>query len=166
MVLILRSSGLFSFASTTLILSLYNVQARGIRTPNVVVGMALFVGGLAQLLAGMWEFAAANTFGATGTSFVVKFRTFSSFPVATGSSRWAHATCQALSPIAYWTGLLGFVPLTIACLGKFHYDHDFSAFAPSLAVSGSDRSIHLQPSRHMVVSGCPMQLSSSPDQAF
>ncbi|KAJ3480667.1 hypothetical protein NLI96_g8180 [Meripilus lineatus] len=57
--------GLFSFASTTLILSLYNVQARGIRTPNVVVGMALFVGGLAQLLAGMWEFAAANTFGAT-----------------------------------------------------------------------------------------------------
>ena len=29
--------------------------------------MALGVGGLAQLLAGMWEFAAANTFGATGT---------------------------------------------------------------------------------------------------
>jgi succinate-acetate transporter protein len=30
--------------------------------------MALGVGGLAQLLAGMWEFAAGNTFGATGTS--------------------------------------------------------------------------------------------------
>lgn len=28
--------------------------------------MALGVGGLAQLLAGMWEFAAGNTFGATG----------------------------------------------------------------------------------------------------
>ena len=28
--------------------------------------MALFVGGLAQLLAGMWEFACGNTFGATG----------------------------------------------------------------------------------------------------
>lgn len=28
--------------------------------------MALFVGGLAQLLAGMWEFAVGNTFGATG----------------------------------------------------------------------------------------------------
>ena len=59
-------SGLFGFASTTFILSMYNVQARGITTPNVVVGMALFVGGLAQLLAGMWEFAAGNTFGATG----------------------------------------------------------------------------------------------------
>ena len=60
------NSGLFSFASTTFILSLYNVQARGITTPNVVVGMAVFCGGLAQLLAGMWEFPKGNAFGATG----------------------------------------------------------------------------------------------------
>jgi len=60
--------GLYSFASTTFMLSLYNVQARGITVPNVVVGMALFVGGLAQLLAGMWEFACGNTFGATAFS--------------------------------------------------------------------------------------------------
>jgi hypothetical protein len=59
-------SGLFSFASTTLILSLYNLQTRSITHPNVVVGMAIFCGGLAQLLAGMWEFATGNTFGATG----------------------------------------------------------------------------------------------------
>jgi len=57
--------GLFSFASTTLILSLINVQARHVNVPNIVVGMALAVGGLCQLLAGMWEFAAGNTFGAT-----------------------------------------------------------------------------------------------------
>lgn len=63
-------SGLYSFASTTLILSLYNVNARGIDTPNVVVGMALFCGGLAQLLAGMWEFATGNCFGATGKFFL------------------------------------------------------------------------------------------------
>jgi len=55
--------GLFSFASTTLILSLYNLQTRGITTPNVVVGMAIFCGGLAQLLAGMWEFPRNNAFG-------------------------------------------------------------------------------------------------------
>jgi len=60
--------GLFSFASTTLILSLINVQTDHVNTPNVVVGMALFVGGLCQLLAGMWEFAAGNTFGATAFS--------------------------------------------------------------------------------------------------
>jgi len=57
--------GLFSFASTTFILSFYNVQIRGIMEPNVVVGMALFTGGVAQLLAGMWEFPRGNVFGAT-----------------------------------------------------------------------------------------------------
>lgn len=60
--------GLFGFASTTLILSLYNAGARHILVPNVVVGMAMGVGGLCQLLAGMWEFAAGNTFGATAFS--------------------------------------------------------------------------------------------------
>ncbi|KAJ6590854.1 FUN34 transmembrane protein [Mycena sp. CBHHK59/15] len=59
------SLGLFSFASTTFILSFYNVSVRGIHHPNVVVGMALFTGGLAQLLAGMWEFPRGNVFGAT-----------------------------------------------------------------------------------------------------
>ncbi|KIM43556.1 hypothetical protein M413DRAFT_443484 [Hebeloma cylindrosporum] len=60
--------GLFSFASTTFLLSLYNFQTRGIKHPNVVVGMALFCGGLAQLLAGMWEFPRGNVFG--GTAFI------------------------------------------------------------------------------------------------
>nr|GAT55820.1 Gpr1 family protein [Mycena chlorophos] len=57
--------GLLGFASTTFILSFYNVAVDGIMTPNVVVGMALFYGGLAQLLAGMWEYPRGNTFGAT-----------------------------------------------------------------------------------------------------
>ncbi|QRV75638.1 glyoxylate pathway regulator [Ceratobasidium sp. AG-Ba] len=57
--------GLFAFASTILILSLFNVGARGITVTNAILGMALAVGGLCQLLAGMWEFASGNTFGAT-----------------------------------------------------------------------------------------------------
>jgi len=57
--------GLYSFASTTLMLSLINVGARGLSVPNAVVGMAFGYGGLCQLLAGMWEFASGNTFGAT-----------------------------------------------------------------------------------------------------
>lgn len=36
------------------ILSLYNLQAQGITIPNAIVGMACFVGGLAQFAAGMW----------------------------------------------------------------------------------------------------------------
>jgi hypothetical protein len=44
---------------------MYNLQTRNITHPNVVVGMAIFAGGLAQLLAGMWEFPKGNVFGAT-----------------------------------------------------------------------------------------------------
>ncbi|KIK66691.1 hypothetical protein GYMLUDRAFT_55397 [Collybiopsis luxurians FD-317 M1] len=57
--------GLFSFASTTFILSMYNVGTRGISHTNVVLGMALFAGGLTQFIAGMWEFPRGNVFGAT-----------------------------------------------------------------------------------------------------
>ncbi|CAG8640261.1 12864_t:CDS:2 [Ambispora gerdemannii] len=57
--------GLFSFALTTFVLSIYTVQARGITHPNVVVGLALFYGGIVQLLAGMWEFKVGNTLSAT-----------------------------------------------------------------------------------------------------
>jgi len=60
--------GLFSFASTTLILSLFNAQTRGVQEPNAVVGMALFCGGLVQLLAGMWEFPRGNVFGGSAFS--------------------------------------------------------------------------------------------------
>jgi len=74
--------GLFSFASTTLILSLFNLQARDITIPNVVVGMALGCGGLAQLLAGQWEFACGNTFGATA------FSSYGAFWLSFGALYW------------------------------------------------------------------------------
>ena len=45
---------------------MFNVNARGIQTPNVIVGMAIFAGGLLQFIAGMWEFPRGNVFGATG----------------------------------------------------------------------------------------------------
>jgi len=57
--------GLMAFATTTLVLSLFNARARHIDTPNLIVGLALFYGGLAQFVASMWEFAVGNTFGAT-----------------------------------------------------------------------------------------------------
>lgn len=45
--------GLSAFALTTMVLSLVNVHARHVTEPNIVVGLALFYGGLCQLLAGM-----------------------------------------------------------------------------------------------------------------
>jgi len=87
--------GLFSFASTTLILSLYNVNARGIDVPNVVVGMALFCGGLAQLLAGMWEFAVGNTFGATAfTSYGAFWLSFATLLIPSSGIADAYAASK------------------------------------------------------------------------
>jgi succinate-acetate transporter protein len=56
--------GLAGFAGTTFVLSLINsnlVSAKGI---GAVLALAIAYGGLAQLLAGMWEFRTGNTFGA------------------------------------------------------------------------------------------------------
>ena len=56
--------GLAGFAGTTFFLSVVNTNMLGASVTGVVFGLALFYGGVAQLLAGMWEFAKGNTFGA------------------------------------------------------------------------------------------------------
>jgi succinate-acetate transporter protein len=61
--------GLAGFAATTFILSVLNANlvslAGGL---GGVLAVALAYGGIAQLLAGMWEFRAGNTFGAAAFS--------------------------------------------------------------------------------------------------
>ena len=59
------SLGLAAFALTTFTLSLFNAGIAPEALEPVVLPLALFYGGLVQLLAGMWEFRKANTFGAT-----------------------------------------------------------------------------------------------------
>ena len=59
--------GLSAFALTTFVLSSSNAgfilpQATGV---SMVVGLAIFYGGMVQILAGLQEFKAGNTFGAT-----------------------------------------------------------------------------------------------------
>ena len=56
--------GLAGFAGTTFFLSVVNTNMLGTSVQTIVLGLALFYGGLAQLLAGMWEFVKGNTFGA------------------------------------------------------------------------------------------------------
>jgi uncharacterized protein len=64
--------GLAAFALTTFVLSVANAGW----IPDAGAGalaLALFYGGIAQLLAGMWEFVKGNTFGA------VAFTSYGSF---------------------------------------------------------------------------------------
>ncbi|KAJ3497816.1 hypothetical protein NLG97_g1609 [Lecanicillium saksenae] len=60
--------GLSAFALTTFVLSALNMHARDTTDPHIVLSLAFGYGGLVQLLAGMWEMATGNTFGATALS--------------------------------------------------------------------------------------------------
>jgi uncharacterized protein len=67
--------GLAAFALTTFMLSGHNASF----IPDVLwIGLALFYGGLIQLLAGMWEFRNRNVFGSTA------FSTYGGFWLALG----------------------------------------------------------------------------------
>jgi len=75
--------GLAGFGFTTFLLSLVNANIIHAPVEPVVFGMALAYGGLAQLLAGMWEFRTGNTFGAVAFtsygSFWLSFWAFEQF---------------------------------------------------------------------------------------
>lgn len=60
--------GLCGFALTTLVLSAWNAGILTGADVLIVVGLAVFYGGIAQFAAGMWEFRTGNTFGATAFS--------------------------------------------------------------------------------------------------
>ena len=60
--------GLAAFALTTFVLSMFNANLVSSNGEPVVLGVALAYGGIAQLLAGMWEFRTGNTFGAVAFS--------------------------------------------------------------------------------------------------
>jgi uncharacterized protein len=62
--------GLAAFALTTFVLSMFNAHLVRASGEPIVFGLALAYGGIAQVLAGMWEFRTGNTFGAVAfTSF-------------------------------------------------------------------------------------------------
>jgi hypothetical protein len=60
--------GLAGFATTTFMLSVINAHLVSNTAMPVVAATALAFGGIAQLLAGMWEFRTGNTFGALAFS--------------------------------------------------------------------------------------------------
>lgn len=69
--------GLAGFGFTTLVLSLVNANLVNAGDAPIVLGLAFAYGGLAQFVAGMWEFRTGNTFGA------VAFTSYGAFWIAT-----------------------------------------------------------------------------------
>jgi len=96
--------GLCGFALTTFVLSSINAGLiPGAEAAKMVIGLAFFYGGLAQLLAGMWEFRTGNTFGATA------FSSYGAFWLAVGISVQQNLIP---SPTAFGYFLLGWTIFT------------------------------------------------------
>ncbi|HEX3787581.1 MAG TPA: acetate uptake transporter [Pseudonocardiaceae bacterium] len=74
--------GLAGFAATTLVLSFVKAGLVDATVVFAVLPLALFYGGLAQFVAGMWEFRKGNTFGATA------FPTYGAFWIAFAFYAW------------------------------------------------------------------------------
>jgi succinate-acetate transporter protein len=96
--------GLAAFALTTFLLSAANAGWMSHATGSAWLGYAFAYGGLAQLLAGMWEFRNRNVFGSTA------FSTYGGFWI--GLALWAllvapHAPAAAANHDIAWI-LLGF----------------------------------------------------------
>ncbi|RDB30102.1 Ammonia transport outward protein 2 [Hypsizygus marmoreus] len=108
------SLGLFSFASTTFILSMFNLQTRDITHPNVVIGMAIFCGGLAQLLAGMWEFPRGNVFGGTAfTSYGAFWMSYATILIPGSGVLTAYGTNKAELQSALGIFLIAWTMVTL-----------------------------------------------------
>jgi uncharacterized protein len=103
--------GLAGFALTTFVLSLINAGILSDTHVGIVIGLAVAYGGLAQFTAGMWEFRAGNTFGATAfTSYGAFWISFALILIGTGvtSSNAPDATAVGyyLLGWAIFTGLM------------------------------------------------------------
>ncbi|KAI6038547.1 Gpr1 family protein [Pisolithus marmoratus] len=128
--------GLFSFASTTFILSLYNVGARHISTPNVVLGMAVFCGGLAQLLAGMWEFPRGNVFGATAfTSYGAFWMSYAVILIPGFGVEAAYSTVEELEQAIGIYLITWFVLTVMLLIGALRRNVGFIALLFFLAIT-------------------------------
>ena len=82
--------GLAAFALTTFLLSVANAKWMNDATGLAWLPYAFAYGGLAQLLAGMWEFRNRNVFGATA------FATYGSFWI--GLALWVRLVATAAPP--------------------------------------------------------------------
>jgi len=103
--------GLAGFALTTFVLSSHNAGLFGSVGNAIVIGLAIFYGGAAQFMAGMWEFRNKNTFGATA------FSTYGAFWLALGT--YLLLITFGKVPTADITKSLGFFLLAFAIFNTY-----------------------------------------------
>lgn len=109
--------GLAGFALTTFILSMMNANLVNFNKGlPVVLGVALAYGGVAQLLAGMWEFRTGNTFGAVAFSSYGAFWISFFFLVSFDLAKIAPGEVDAALGLYLWAWAIFTAYMTVAAL--------------------------------------------------
>jgi succinate-acetate transporter protein len=131
--------GLSAFALTTFVLSVFNTGLIS-GTSAAVIGLALFYGGLGQLLAGMWEFRGGNTFGGTAFSSYGAF--WMAFGWAAQNNQLGNASLVGVFMLGWaiftFLMLLGTLRTNLALIGVFLFlTLTFIALAISFFGGGS-----------------------------
>lgn len=98
--------GLMAFGTTTVLLNLANAGA--IPLDSIVLAMGLFYGGLAQIIAGVFEFRKANTFGMTAFISYGFFWISLAFILSPTQLLGASFTNASLSSFLFVWGLFSF----------------------------------------------------------
>jgi succinate-acetate transporter protein len=91
--------GLAAFALTTFVLSMFNAGLVSDKGEPIVFGLALAYGGIAQVLAGIWEFRTGNTFGA------VAFCSFGAFWLSFWAFEQFYASDVPAADVGHAVGL-------------------------------------------------------------
>jgi uncharacterized protein len=91
--------GLAAFAMTTFVLSMFNADLVSRSGESVTLALALAYGGIAQVLAGMWEFRTGNTFGA------VAFTSYGAFWISFWAFEQFYASSIPAADIGHAVGL-------------------------------------------------------------
>ena len=99
--------GLMAFGTTTLLLNLAN--AGGIPLDSIVLAMGLLYGGLAQIVAGTFEFRKGNTFGMTAFISYGFFWISLAFILSPAQLLGASSTGASLSAYCFMWGLFSLI---------------------------------------------------------
>ena len=103
--------GLAAFALTTFLLSAANAGWMTKASGDAWLGYAFAYGGIAQLLAGMWEFRNKNVFGATA------FSSYGAFWIGLGL--WARLVAPTIKVAAVANHDLGWILLAFAIFNTY-----------------------------------------------
>ncbi len=101
--------GLMGFGMTTVLLNLLNAQLVPVDSIGMILSMGFFYGGIAQVIAGIWELKNGNTFGATAfSSYGLFWMTFVFINLLPAMGLVDAVTTAALVPYLFIWGLFTF----------------------------------------------------------